>query len=146
MKRTIIALTLALLATTSFASDGWSLQLHGLSWHAKPRAEFDNTGRGWQERNAGLGVRRTFSPDWSVQGGFYRNSIDRTSVYALANWTPVQAGPLRMGGFAGVASGYNSSAVIAGALIELGPVSMRVIPPIRHITPLTLGFEVGIRF
>lgn len=140
------ALALALLATTACASDGWSLQLHGLSWHAKPRAEFDSTGREWNERNVGLGIRHTFSDTWSVQAGAFRNSVDRTTVYAVANYTPVQFGALRVGGFAGLGTGYKSTPLLAGGLIEVGPVSVRIIPPIKGATPLTLGLEVGIKF
>ena len=146
MKKIITTLALALLATTACASDVWSLQLHGLSWHAAPRAEFDNTGREWNERNVGLGIRHTFSDTWSVQAGAFRNSVDRTTVYAVANYTPVQFGALRVGGFAGLGSGYKSTPLLAGGLVELGPVSVRIIPPIKGTTPLTFGLEVGIPF
>lgn len=144
MKKYITAIALVLLATSTFAGE-LSLQLHGLSWHAAPRAEFDNTGREWNERNGGLGIRHTFSDTWSVQAGAYRNSVDRTTVYAVANYTPVQFGALRVGGFAGVGSGYRTP-LLAGGLVELGPVSVRIIPPIKGTTPLTFGLEVGIPF
>lgn len=147
MKKFITTIALALLATTACASDVWSLQLHGLSWHAKPRAEFDSTGREWNERNVGLGIRHTFSDTWSVQAGAFRNSVDRTTVYAVANYTPVQFGGVRAGVFGGVVTGYPAGIPLgAGALVELGPVTVRIIPPIKGATPLTLGLEVGIKF
>lgn len=143
MNRLILTALLAFTAAAAPAGE-LSLQLHGLSWHAKPRAEFDSTGREWNERNVGSGIRHTFSDTWSVQAGAFRNSLDRTTVYAVANYTPVQFGALRVGGFAGLGTGYKSTPLLAGGLIELGPVSVRVIPPIRGLTPLTLGLEVGI--
>lgn len=146
MKKFITTIALVLLATTACASDVWSLQLHGLSWHAAPRAEFDQTHRDWNERNVGLGIRHTFSATWGVQAGAYRNSVDRTTVYAVANYTPVQFGALRVGGFAGLGSGYKSTPLLAGGLIEIGPVTVRVIPRIKGQTPMTFGLEVGIPF
>lgn len=163
MNRTIktIVFTLALLATSAFAGE-LSLQLHGLSWHATSRAEFNQPtptpvckkckvapvakpALQWNEANVGLGIRNTFSDDWSIQGGVYRNSVDETTVYAVANYTPLHIGPLRAGGFAGLASGYKKP-VIAGGLIEAGPVSVRIIPEIKGVTPLTIGVEIGIKF
>lgn len=147
MKKFTAAIALALLATTAAASEGWTLQLHGLSWHAAPRAGFDNSNRDWNERNEGLGVRNTFSDTWSVQFGAYRNSIDRTTIYAVANYTPVQVGGVRIGGFAGIGSGYRQQPVfLGGGLVELGPVSVRIIPPVKGVTPLTFGLEVGVPF
>lgn len=147
MKRNIktIAITLAVLATNTFAGE-LSLQLHGLSWHAQPRSDFERGGREWNERNVGLGVRNTFSEEWSVQAGFFRNSIDRTTVYAIASYTPLKLGAVRAGGFAGVGSGYRNAPLLAGGLLEVGPVSLRIIPPIKNLTPLTIGGEVGVKF
>ena len=49
------------------------------------------------------------------------------------------------GVFAGVGTGYQKP-VLAGGLVEIGPVSVRIIPPLPNVTPLTIGFEVGIPF
>lgn len=146
MKTTLIALALMATGVNAAAAD-LSLQLHGPSWHAAPRAEFDSTGRQWDELNVGLGIRSTYSETWSVQAGFYRNSVDRTTVYAVVNYTPLQIGPVRMGVFGGLATGYPAGVPLgAGGMVQWGPVTLRIVPPIKKLTPLTLGVEVGIPF
>lgn len=142
MKHLIMAIALA--ATSVIATAGeLSLQLHGLSWHDKERSEFDHSGRDWNERNVGLGIRNTYSETWSVQAGFYRNSVDKTTAYAAVNYTPIQFGAVRIGTFAGLVSGYRHPWA-AGGMVELGPVTIRITPPINR--PLTIGVEVGIPF
>lgn len=81
------------------------------------------------QRNPGIGLTDTFSPDWSASVGFYRNSFDRTSVYALANWLPLRLqlpvrATVRAGLTAGLLSGYTQSEnplrpFAAGALVQL---------------------------
>lgn len=99
----------------------------------------------WNETNAGMGLRYTFSEQWSVQAGAYNNSTEKQTVYALATWTPLQLGPVRAGLFAGVATGYTVP-VIGGAAVELGPVTVRVVPKVRNATPLVVAVEVGVPF
>jgi hypothetical protein len=142
----IIALGVAATASScSVMAQGLSLQLHGISLHTESRDKYDRTGRDWNERNYGGGLRYTFNPDWSVQAGVYRNSIDRTTVYGLATYTPLHIGPVRVGVFGGLATGYNAP-VIGGVALELGPVTIRVVPKIKGATPLVFGVEVGIPF
>jgi hypothetical protein len=158
-----------------FAADAekspWSLQLHGLSWHAESRAEFNGikppaptkpvepckkcktaqpaptptqpAPLKWNEFNVGLGLRYTHSDDLSTQFGLYKNSIDKTTVYALATYTPIDILGARVGVFGGLASGY-SKPVIAGGAVEVGPFTLRVIPRIKGVTPWAVGIELGV--
>ena len=65
-------------------------------------------------------LRAEFDKDLSAQVGFYRNSEYRTSAYALAEYTPLHLGPVSLGGFAGVATGYTKPIVpVAGAVARL---------------------------
>lgn len=93
------------------------------SKHARPRTRTVTVEREvevpYQEQNWGAGLRYAFSPAWSVQAGAYRNSYDRTSVYALADWTPIALGPLHAGAFAGVASGYEHGNAAGGLLARV---------------------------
>jgi hypothetical protein len=139
-----------------FAADAekspWSLQLHGLSWHAESRAEFNGikppaptkpAPLKWDEFNVGLGLRYTHSDDWSTQFGLYKNSSDKTTAYALATYTPLDILGARVGVFGGLATGY-SKPLVAGGAVEMGQFTLRVIPRIKGVTPGAVGIELGV--
>lgn len=72
----------------------------------------------YNEFNSGVGFRID-SGDWKGWTfGTYRNSLWRQSFYAGKEWQRQVAGPLSVGVFAGVASGYNY-VVIPAALPEV---------------------------
>ena len=73
--------------------EAWHINLHTVSHHFSERQH----GKKWNEENLGLGLRREFSNDFSVQAGFYRNSIDRWSTYAIGEYTPLTFGNLHSG-------------------------------------------------
>jgi hypothetical protein len=101
-------------ATTAAAAE-YAVVVHGASHHFTERA----VGK-WNESNLGLGMRAEFDKDLSAQAGFYHNSEYRTSAYALADYTPLHIGPVSMGGFAGVATGYAKPIVpVAGAVARM---------------------------
>lgn len=81
------------------AKGDFHLQLHGASYH------FDRS-RKWNERNVGIGLRYQINPDWAVQAGTYDNSFNRRTNYLAATWTPLHAGPVALGVFGGLVSGY----------------------------------------
>lgn len=129
VKRLTAALVLASIAGLANA-DELSVQVHGLSHHFTPGE--------WNERNAGLGIRYAFDRDVALQGGLFRNSISRTSVYALADWTPFHVGAVSAGAFAGVATGYMWRPVagltpVTGAVVRADfgrfSVAVRFTPP-----------------
>ena len=126
---------------------------HTVSAHSGQRT--DQPGAAYNERNFGAGLRGQLSPAWSLQGGAYRNSYDRTSVYALADLTPLRVGPLHAGAFAGLATGYpyNSGKVgAAGGLVlrlQGARVSavLRLVPKVSskqssHTAALELGWQL----
>lgn len=143
MNKLILATLLAFTAVAAPAGE-LSLQLHGLSWHAESRDKYGYVGQEWNERNFGLGLRYEYSDTWGVQAGAYRNSVDKTTVYVAANYTPLHIGPVRGGVFAGLGSGYPKTAVLAGGVVMIGPVTLRVIPRIKGQTPFTVGIELGV--
>jgi hypothetical protein len=73
----------------------------------------------YNEENWGAGLRAVITPSWAVQAGAYRNSYDRTSVYALADWTPLRAGVFSAGAFAALASGYEHGSFGGGLIARL---------------------------
>jgi hypothetical protein len=73
----------------------------------------------YNEQNWGAALRAVLTPSWAVQGGAYRNSYDRTSVYALADFTPLRAGVFSAGLFGAVASGYEHGAFGGGLIARL---------------------------
>ena len=154
------------------------LVLHGLSWHDGTRTEQRTTlepvgdqctrlGRkgnctrtlapvtrevavDWNHENLGLGLRAALTPTFGVQAGYYRNSYDRDSFYAVAEWTPLAAGVLRAGAFAGAASGYENASVGAGLLARLqgdrASATLRLVPKLAdEQSGTTVTLELGWR-
>lgn len=117
---------------------------HGMSFHPE--------GEGWNEKNWGLGVRYEFTPSWSAQVGFYKNSYSRRSEYALAQWQPMHLGAARVGAFAGYLSGYTMRYPLAAGLmatVELTPnllLGVRHIPKVKPMSTSVTALEVGWRF
>jgi hypothetical protein len=61
---------------------------------------------GYNGINPGLGIEIDRA-DWKLGAGVYHNSLRRTSIYASAGYTPLHVGPVHLGAFAGLATGYN---------------------------------------
>lgn len=77
------------------------------SHHTHARAN----GLAYRENNVGIGLEWRYRPDWQVNAGHYRNSLDRSSTYLQLGWMPWQwqAGEkleLRAGASVGVVNGY----------------------------------------
>lgn len=140
-------IVIALLPAPAHAESGdTSVIVHGLSHHTKPRAE----GRQWNETNTGIGLRYEFTDDISIQGGVYKNSINKQSIYGSLDYTPFSQGPFHFGGYAGVANGYeNGKARIGGGgLVRWQEgrhsVSLRATP--AKSGGLVFSIEYGVRF
>lgn len=143
MKNLAIILAAAVLLP-AHAESAWHLQAHAVSHHFNERTG----GREWNENNIGLGLRREFSPQWSVQAGAYRNSIDRWSTYAVADWTPVRAGPFSAGVFAGLRANYTKPVQpAAGAVVrwhgEQASVTLRLSPKVSNTGSAMVAIELG---
>src|SRR5439155_1496549 len=103
------------------------------------------------ERNFGLGLEHDVSDNVRVIGGFYKNSDWRETVYAAIAWTPVRFGPVRFGGLAGVATGYDHPITPAAALLlqvegkDIG-LNLMAIPRISPDKPGVIGLQLKARF
>lgn len=101
-----------------------SLDISTTSYHTRQWAR-DSL----NQDNPGLGLEYQLSGEWAFAAGEYRNSYRRTSVYALAAWTPLRialpAGwRLAAGADAGAITGYTSveapaRPLMASALLEV---------------------------
>ncbi len=88
-------------------SSTW-LQLGGISHHL-------DRSRNFNEQNWGIGIEHKLSKDnpfaigndSSIAIGQYRNSIRRTSNYAVYQWKPLHVGPVDIGVMAGFVDGYH---------------------------------------
>ena len=102
----------------------WSLDISTTSYHTRRWAR-DSL----NQDNPGLGIEYQATPDWGAAAGFYKNSYSRTSVYALATYTPLHISlpegfRVGLGWLAGVISGYTSAEapgrpLMAAALLEI---------------------------
>ena len=118
---------------------------HGISYHF---------GKEFNEINPGAGIRFEYSEDWSLQVGAYRNSIDRNSVYVIADWTPLHVGVFSAGLFGGAASGYEWKSVagvtgvvggVARAQVDRWSVALRAAP--KHPkSAAVVALEIAYRF
>ena len=130
MKRLCITFAALAFAASAQAAD-LSLQLHGLSHHFSDPPK----GQTWNEVNTGAGLRAQFTPEWGAQFGAYRNSVNKNSAYAIAQWTPLEFGRARFGAFAGVASGYKHGPLVAGVMLTV-PVGNRFSFTVRAVPSL----------
>ena len=121
-------LTLAVVLTGAIAAPAaraahYTLDLNLASIHTEHWAR-----KQLNQRNEGLGITAQLAPSWSVSTGFYRNSYRRTSVYALAAWTPLHiplgAWHIDVGGEAGLVSGYLRNEVASSPLMAAGLVRL----------------------
>ena len=129
---TIIALAAALgtvaradtLPPAPTAAPRWALDISTTSYHTRQWAR-DSL----NQNNPGLGIEYHCTPNSGFAAGFYKNSYSRTSVYALATYTPLHISlpegfSLAAGGLAGVVSGYTTAEapgrpLMAAALLEM---------------------------
>ena len=128
----------------SQSSGAWHINLHTVSHHFSERKH----GKTWNEENLGLGIRREFSSDFSVQAGFYRNSIDRWSTYAIGEYTPLAFGNFHSGVYAGLRTNYSRPVMAAaGALVrwqgERYSVTVRAAPKICGQCSAFIALEFG---
>lgn len=114
---------------TAFAADAL-LAPGGASWH--PDKAYSNT-------HPGVLAGRRSDAHHALIGGVLRNSERRTSVLATYRYTPVELGPVRIGGHLGAATGYRRAPIvpIAGLAVaaDVGPleVSLVAAPTVRAV-------------
>lgn len=134
----------------------WWGNVNLASYHFGDEEEFLGPGGRFNQENFGLGVEVQWQPRHAVAAGYFRNSVDENSLYALYHYTPLQLGRyVRAGGMIGVVTGYpgyNDGGIApAGGLIakvEGDRVGLNLIylPKISDISPNTLGLQFKLRF
>lgn len=142
---------LAVLACFSAKADdvheGWHLTLHTFSHHFNER----KNGKQWNNDNFGIGLRREFSSDFSVQAGAFRNSLDKWSTYAIGEYTPLAWGDFRAGLHAGVRTNYSKPVMFAGGALvrwqkDRYSVTLRAAPKVCGSCANVVTLELGFRF
>jgi hypothetical protein len=85
------------------------LQINGTSLHDKP---------GYNQFNYGGGIEQTVNDDWSVAGGWYRNSEYRSSTYSYGRYSFYRNSDWNLGVGVGLVTGYKRMSVMPMAFPE----------------------------
>jgi hypothetical protein len=93
----------------NLASAETYIQINGASVHDRA---------GYNEFNYGGGVEHSVSQDWSIAGGWYRNSEYRGSTYAYGRYSVYNTGPWNIGIGIGAVTGYHRMTVLPMAFPE----------------------------
>lgn len=134
----------------------WWGNVNLVSYHLGDEDEFLAPGERFNQENWGAGLEVQWKPRHAASAGYYRNSVDEDSFYALYHYTPLQLGRyVRVGGMAGVVTGYpgyNDGGIApAGGLVakvegDRVGVNLIYLPKISDITPNTLALQFKLRF
>jgi len=152
----LLALTCNAATAANLCAYGWWADAMIGSYHLNPDKHFDDF-------NPGLGLECAVTPHWAATLGFYRNSLDRTSLYGGAIYTPefVHWSWFRLGLMGGLITGYDYGQYGIGSAKRIGPVlapaaltqwrrfgaNFILIPPISaDNTPFTVGLQLKYRF
>jgi hypothetical protein len=107
--------------------------IHLVAIHAEP---------GYRSETPGVGAlcrRETFL----AGAGVYRNSVHRDTGYVAAGWQPWELGAMRIGGIAGIATGYRDYPVpVAAVFLSVWHVHLTLLPKVPGATPATLGVSL----
>lgn len=130
MHKTILTLAILALAIGSTAQAGEptvTLDINVGSYHTQSWAR-----RELNQRNPGIGMTYHLDRSFAISGGAYWNSYRRPTVYALAQWTPLQFGAvgdwhIDAGIAAGLATGYRRNEIAVRPLA--GGALVRVVAP-----------------
>ena len=97
----------------SISVSGYSntyFQINGVSVHDQP---------GYNGLNYGAGIEQAVTRDWTLAGGWYRNSERRGSSYAYGRYTLYERDSWDIGIAVGAVTGYQRAAVIPMAFPEV---------------------------
>ncbi len=117
--------------------------LHIAAWHAEA---------GYNNETPGLGVECYLNKDFALTAGTYYNSIRKQSTYAGAVMQPYNYGNLKIGGIAGIVTGYELSHVLpmAGAVasyvISDYKINLLMIPKVENVTPFVAELSITFNF
>jgi hypothetical protein len=143
-------------AAAQAAPPQWWGNLNLGSYHFVDEGEFLAPGESFREFNPGVGAELQWRPRHALAAGYFRNSVDEDSLYALYHYTPLQLGRfVRVGGMLGVVTGYpgynDGGLAPAGGLIakvegdRIG-INLVYLPEINNAVPHTLGLQFKLRF
>jgi hypothetical protein len=144
MKKVFI--TLLLMPSLAVAGEWWGVATLA-SYHV-------NTEKKFNQRNYGLGLEYQ-TGDMAYVAGQYKNSHYRSSVYAMAVWTPLSVGVLHAGGAIGVVNGYPGinngglgPAAVGIVKLEMQRVGLNLVvsPAVSNNSPLTFALQVKFKF
>ena len=153
----LLPFVLLLACAPSHAADPpqWWLDVNLASQHFGDEDEFLAEGESFNEFNPGLGVEVQWQPRHAVAAGYFRNSVDDDSLYALYQYTPLQLGRyVRVGGMVGAVTGspgHNDGgpAPAAGLVAKIEGARLGanviVLPRIADRIPATLGLQFKVR-
>ena len=79
------------------------VQINGVSWHDRS---------GYNSFNYGAGIEQTVSTNWTVAGGWYRNSDYRGSTYAYGRYALYRHNQWNIGLAVGAVTGYQRASVV----------------------------------
>lgn len=65
-----------------------------------------NRQKNYNEQNTGLGIEYSFTQSTALAIGHYNNSVHKSSTYLHFIYTPLELGPLQLGGAVGLLDGY----------------------------------------
>jgi len=115
-------------------------------WVVMTLASLHLTPAGENQQNLGAGVECG-----SFEGGFYRNSEDRASLYGGVHYFPIRYGDVALGVRADLVTGYRVMGLLpAGGLVAEythGPMGGEVtfIPDPLNIRRSVFGFQLKVR-
>jgi hypothetical protein len=111
------------------------LQINGASIHDKP---------GYNQFNYGGGIEQTVSENWSVAGGWYRNSEYRGSTYAYGRYAIYKKDSWDIGIGVGAITGYQRMRVLPMAFPEVcySYVCAIALPQVEPNGASVLGFHL----
>jgi hypothetical protein len=125
------------------SADKISLVFETVSYHI---------GGGYNNINPGIGLEYRLSDRFHMGAGIYRNSMEVTSVYALAGFETNGKKWIGIGGEAGIITGYNESIIPAAMpYLRIGSRNGRlnakidVLPPVPDLTPLVFTCQLRLK-
>ncbi len=149
----LVAMVACLACTDAAAQDSTAPEWWGV---ATLGSHHFGTNENFKEINPGIGLEWQWRPRHAIAVGYFRNSVDHDSFYALYQYTPLQLGRfVRVGGMLGAVTGYpgyNGGGIAPGGGFILKAQGERLganlvfLPKITGVTPNTLGLQVKYRF
>jgi hypothetical protein len=148
--RTLLFVFAFLLATSKCAHADEMLLDINLHAHHWDRDVVDS--RNLNENNFGVGLEFK-NNDFRKLFGVYQNSERKISTYALAAWTPIKKGPVELGAFGGLVTGYAKSVQVAAGLFSAVELTNKVnlnitaVPTVKKINCFGfVAFQLAFKF